>query len=822
MIELDGQFGKVSLTKREKDILRLLTNGLTDSEIAEAVILTVGTVKWYNRQIYSKLGVRNRTEAITQAQRLGLLRSASPAAAPVPSSALVHNLPAQVTSFIGRHQELAELKTSLLATRLLTLTGPPGTGKTRLALEVASALLRRYQDGVYFVSLAPIRDVGLVAHAIAQVLNVKQSGSESSIAALKTALRDKRLLLVLDNFEHLLPAAPLVSDLLAAVPYLTILVTSREILRLYGEQEFAVPPLRVPDLKQRTSAEALQSCEAIELFIQRAHAAQPTFALGDDNAASVATICVHLDGLPLAIELAAARIKFYAPQMLLMRLSNRLEALGEGARDLPARQRTLRATLAWSYDLLTLEEQGLFARLGVFAGGFSAASAEAICADNLSLEVAAGLESLLNKSLLRQMPDVTGEPRFMMLETMREYALEKLVECDEIERIRERHTRYFLALAERTAQGGISARETEWLLWLEIEQDNLRAALQWSLVADDTGETSQRLASSMAHFWRRRGHFSEARACFADALRLTGAGIPTQARAHALTDVGSIAYLQCDYPAARMFYQEALDIDQHLDDQHGFAWTLAGLADVELALGAYASAEPNYLQAVEIMEQIGDVRGLAYVLCLMSWCPLRATGDYTRATAWLERGLVLYQQVGDKGGISLAYSGLGEIATRQGELEQAIHLLEQGLKLRQEIGDRWGISASLGGLAWVAQLQGDFERATALLNESLLIRKDIGDPGGIAWCLEKLAEIAHLKKDDGRAARIYGAAAVLRASVNSVIDPTDQPEHNRVIAQIRTRLGDEVYQAVWAEGQTMLLEQLMEYLSLSSPLSTDV
>ena len=815
MADVNQQVDKVSLTEREREILRLLITGQTDRDIAEETILTVGTVKWYNRQIYNKLGVRNRTEASTRAQQLGLLRSPAQPAALIPRSTPTHNLPAQITSFIGRSHELTVLKSSLLESRLVTLTGPPGAGKTRLALEVAATLLDYYRDGIYFVSLAPIQDAGLVAHMVAQALGIKESRADSVVTVLKAALHDKHLLLVLDNFEHLLTAAPLVSDLLAAAPHLTVLVTSRENLRLYGEQEFPVPPLQLPDLRQRSSAAALQSYEAVELFLRRAHAAQPDFVLNDDNAPSVAMICVHLDGLPLAIELAAAHIKFYAPSMLLLRLGHRLEALGEGARDLPARQRTLRATLAWSYDLLTAEEQHLFARLGVFVGGFGIDDAEVVCGNGLGVEIATGLESLLTKSLLGPMPGAFGEPRFTLLETLREYALEKLIEHDESERIYEQHARHFLALAERAAWDRNTPRESEWLTRFEAQQDNLRAALNWFYINDNDGQASLRFVTNLTSFWRTRGNPAEGRSRFAEALRLKGADTLTQARAEALRSAGAIAYLQCDYSAARGLYLEALDIDRAIGDQRGIANTLIGLADMETAIGAYDTAEPMFQQAIQIMQQIGDQGGVAGALCLLAWCPLRSRGDYPQAIAWLEKGLALYQQMGNKVGTALAYSGLGEIAVRQGEMEEATILLEQSLRLRQELGERWGIAASLGSLAWVAMHQDNFERAIALLSESLRIRKDIGDPGGMAWCLEKLAEIAYAQNDDGRAVRIFGAAAALRTSANSAIDPTDQPEHDRLIAGIRARLGGEIFEAVWAEGQGISLEALLEYLSLS-------
>jgi predicted ATPase/DNA-binding CsgD family transcriptional regulator len=818
MIEIDQPFGKVSLTERERDILRLLTNGLTDYEIAEAYFLTVGTVKWYNRQIYNKLGVRNRTEATTLAQRMNLLGSPSRPTTP-PHSKPIHNLPAPLTSFVGRNRELTELKDALLASRLVTLTGPPGTGKTRLALEVAAALLEHYRDGVYFVSLASIQDAHLVASTVAQVLGIKESGSGSILAVLKATLQDKQVLLVLDNFEQLVEAASVVSDLLAAAPLLTVLVTSREVLRLYGEREFPVPPLQLPDPKPTTSAEALRRFEAIVLFTQRAHAAQPTFALSDDNTASVAAICVQLDGLPLAIELAAARIKFYAPEALLLRLSSRLEALGEGARDLPGRQRTLRATLAWSYDLLTPEEQGLFVRLGVFAGGFSAADAEAICEDNLSENAGEILESLHNKSLLRQMQSVPGEPRFMMLETMREYALEKLNERGERTNLEEQHARYFMTKSAEAALAWSTPHEGEWLDWLETQHGNLRATLEWSFTHDGAAHTSFELIANLARFWELRGYFSEGYAWLSKALTHTDSTSYTKAHADAFYGIGLLILRQGDHATAQQLCSEALAICQTLGDKRAASFCLVRLSEVTSGMGDYESALALSHRGFSIACESGDPRAKANALSQIGFDSMRL-GNYVETQTALNEALVLFQAVDDRIGIALAQSGLGELAVRQGHFEMATAALQLGLHLREEIGDRWGIAAVLGTCAWAELRQKNLMRAAELLKESILIRKEIGEQGGMAWCLEKLAEIAFINQEAARAARTLGAAARIRERAGSTIDPSDREHYDDMIARLRKELGEAVWEAVWAEGQAMPLDRLMEYLSIFPSSST--
>lgn len=802
----------VPLTDREREILRLLAQGLRDREIAEETVLTVGTVKWYNRQIYSKLAVRNRTQATARAEQLGLLRRSSDAAQASPVLTAGHNLPAQVTSFVGRQTEITQLQMQLGESRLVTLTGPPGTGKTRLALEVASVVLPNYPDGVFWVPLAPVSDPRLVLHSIAQHIGgMTETSHASPLEMVQKRLRDKSLLLILDNFEHLLSAAPLVSDLLLAAPHLTILVTSREALHLYGEHEFPVNPLQLPARDHTLSPDDLQAYEAIDLFAQRARAVEPAFALDDRNAAAVAAICAHLDGLPLAIELAAARIRYYAPQNLLIRLVSRLETLADGPRDLPARQRTLRATLSWSYDLLDDGEKRLFVRLAVFSNGATRAAAQAVCSPDLNIDLLVGLESLLAKSLLQKKQPATGETRLVMLETMREYALEKLTESGDLDAMRARHTRYFKTLLAQAANEFYGPKEPDWLAILEAEHDNFRAALQWSLAADETAQMSLSLIAHLARFWELKGYFSEARSWLAEALRLPGADQPTRARADALYGVGENAYFQCDYVECQALFEQALTIYEDLDDQQNIAKALISIGEVATEIGDYKRAPVLFEQAYAIVSQLDDVSSNARALTQLGFGALR-TGQLSQARQWLEEGLALYRSADDTVGEALALSGLGEIAVRRDAFAQATDFLEQSLRLRQELGQKWGIAATLGSLAWVALRQGELARATQILRESLHIRLAIDDRGGIAWCLEKLAEIAQERRELGQAVRLYGAAAAIRAQINSVIDPADEAAYSQRIQQLQDTLPLDIYEAVWAESQTITLEQIQGIL----------
>jgi predicted ATPase/class 3 adenylate cyclase len=483
-----------------------------------------------------------------------------------------NNLPIQPTPLVGREKEVAEvcLRLSRPEVRLLTLTGAGGTGKTRLGLQVAAELTDEFEDGVFFVSLAAISDPELVVPDVAGTLGVKETGGQPLLKSLEYYLREKHILLVLDNFEQVLEAAPMVSELLSAAPNLKVLATSRISLGLYGEYEYSVPPLDLPDLERAPSVERLSQYEAVRLFVERAQAAKADFSVTNENAPAVAEICHRLDGLPLAIELAAARIKLLTPQAMLARLGNRLKLLTGGARDLPERQRTLRGTIRWSYELLEEGEKVLFARLAVFSGGGTLEAIEAICdaEGDLPVDVLDGVSSLVDKSLLRQEEEEGGEPRFVMLETIYEYAREKLENSGEAETIKRAHAEYFLALAEKAEPKLTTAEQGAWLERLETEHDNLRAALSWSLGRKDQ-ELALRLGGALWRFWFLRSHLSEGLQWLGEVLSLRGGF--TALRAKALNGAGDLVWSQGNYDRAKELYEESLALSRQLGDKRGIA-----------------------------------------------------------------------------------------------------------------------------------------------------------------------------------------------------------------------------------------------------------
>ncbi len=756
------------LTDRELEVLRLIDEGLSNRDIAQRLVVTLETVKWYNKQIYGKLGVHTRTQAVARAREAGLFDVRLETPAP-PAIAPRNNLPIQVTSFVGREREIAEISHLLGTTRLLTLTGPPGTGKTRLALEVAAQILGRFKDGVFLADLAPIDDPQLLLGKIAQTLGVRETTAQPLAETLKVYLRGKSLLLLLDNFEQIIAAAPLVGDLLSAWPGLKVLVTSREALHIYAEQEYQVPPLALPDVKRAEPLPTWLHYEAVQLFTQRAQAVKPDFAVTAANVAAVADICVRLDGLPLAIELAAARSKLLSPEMMRIRLENRLGTLVSGPRDLPARLRTLRGTLDWSYELLDEGEKSLLVRLTVFQGGRTLEAAEMVCGPGLSVAVLDGLESLLNKSLLRQREDAEGQPRFYMLETIREYAREKLEESGEADLLRSRHAEYFVELAERAEPQLRGADQGHWCARLRSEHDNLRNALAWTL-AGASAEWGMRLVGALRDFWYYEGHIVEGLQWTMRALEEAD-DLPAVLRAKALNTAGWLAFAQGNSKGGRVWNGQALSLYRELGDKVNIAWALV-------------------------------------FLCAHS---LSAPDEYKNGIALGTEGLALFRELGHRPGMAQALNNLGELARLDGDYQCAAEAYEECLAISRAIGDKQREAIMLGNLSYIAQHRGDYERAEALNKAALALLWELQSVYLIAFGLATLAGPVEAKGDLERAARLLGASAALFETLGIGPQPVDQPEIDQYIAALRLQLDEARFRAAWAEGRAMSLDKAVSY-----------
>jgi len=630
-----------------------------------------------------------------------------------------NNLPTQLTSFIGREDQVAEARQLLERTRLLTLTGPGGIGKTRLSLQIAAELVQRFPDGVYFVALSAVRDPELIPSVIAQAIGIPISGNRLPMDVLVEHLRDKKVLLVLDNLEQLLPAgAPVVSQLLQACAGLKALASSRAALHIYGEQEFALEPLRTPDLRSLPTTAALSQFESVKLFIERAVAAKHDFQITNENAPAVAGICERLDGLPLAIELAAARIKLFNPAALLTRLESSASVLGAGSRDLPGRQQTLNGAIGWSYELLDEPHRRLFARFSVFARGAGLDQAEPVCGpgSELGVDVLAGLDELAEQSLVRRMPDF-DEPRLLMLQVIREYAGERLNESGEADAIRDRHAAAYQALAEDAAPHLFGAEQKRWLDRLELDHDNFRAAFDWALSRGDV-QRALSLGAAFWRFWQMRGHLREGRARLDAVLAVPETHGRPDDRARALEAAGGIAYWQGDMDAAQVYYDECLEL-------------------------ARAS---------------GDLAAIANALYNDSFPSNVTTRDIPKARALLEEALPIYRQLNDEQGISQCLWALGQIYFQMKEIEPAKEVTDGAIVLFRRLGNQFGLGWALFTRAVLALQLQDTPLAETTSMEALKIFASADDVTGKVLVLDCIAEVARREGDGLRAARLAGAA----------------------------------------------------------------
>src|SRR5829696_5079534 len=721
-----------------------------------------------------------------------------------------NNLPVQPTPLVGREREIREVAERVRSeeVRLITLTGPGGTGKTRLGLQAAADLLEEFYDGVFFVALATITEPEFVASTIALALGVKESAEQSLMKSLKNYLRDKRLLLVLDNFEQVLEGAPLVGELLGACPKMKVLATSRIPLRLYGEQEYLVRPLSLPDPKVMPLLEVLTQYEAVRLFVQRARAVKTDFNVTNDNAPDVAEICARLDGLPLAIELAAARTRMLPPQKMLERLGNRLELLKGGPRDLPTRQQTLRGTIDWSYELLEEEEEKtLFGRLSVFSGGRTLEAIEEICDPEGELEALEVVESLLEKSLLRQEEGVEGEPRFVMLETVHEYAREKVQESGEEQEIKRAHAQYFLALAEEGESEVRGPEAARWLERLEAEHDNMREALSWSLGQEEV-ELGLRLAGALWRFWWMRSHYSEGRRWLENALAVEGRGSPS-ARALALAGIGEIASHQGDLDQAQEACQEGLELLAH-EASAAKIYLLLSLGKVARMREDYTWATQVNEESVALSRERRDAWGLASSL-LSSALVTQIQGDSEKATELYEESMNLFREWGDKQGLAFCSLNLGLVAITQGDLVRAAKLTEEAVALFRELGSRGDVSVNLNNLGWIAFLRNDLGKAVDLYKQSMALAWETGMYTVVLDDLVGFACLAGAQGDAVRAAQLCGAAEALHEATGYPRDPTSYAEMEPYLVSGRSQIHEVVWEKSWEEGRTMTLEEAVSY-----------
>ncbi len=722
------------------------------------------------------------------------------------------NLPPQRTVFVGREKEIAGGKELLLRpdVRLLTITGPGGIGKTRLALEMAGGLVEHFRGGIYFIPLAPLGDPGLIASAIVQTLGIREAGSQVPLEMLKKNLRDSLrapTLFLLDSFEHLIQAAAIVTELLAEDPNLRILVTSREALHLYGEHEFPVPPLAVPDLRAVPPVDELSQYPAVTLFAQRAVAAKPDFKLDRQNAPDVVEICARLDGLPLAIELAAARVKVLSLASMRTRLASRLQLLTGGARDLPRRQQTLRAAIDWSHELLSAAEQRLFRRLSVFVGGCTLEGVEAVCdaKADLDLNLLDGMSSIVDKSLVRQVEQADGESRFVMLETIREYALEKLQASMEEASTRRAHAAYCLVLAEEKS---VEAGGAEWLEGLALEHDNFRAALEW-LTATGDADWGLRLGTALFRFWEMREHLAEGRDRLAKLLKIPGAATHTKVRERALFAAGVFAGEQGDYASADSLMKESLDIARQLGDKQDAAVSLNALGVLARDRGDVAVAHSLLEESLVLWKELGDQKAVARSLSnLANVAKLR--GDYPRARSLYAECLTIFREGGDLPGVAWSLNYQGDVAREQGDFAAARKLYEHGLAIFRELGDRWGIAGTLADLGSLAREQGDCPTAHSLYRESLRIFRELEDKRGIARLLECFACLAEAQLQAGRSLRLAGAAAVLRKNIGVPRPPAEQAKLEAILDAARKALTGAEGTAAWSEGWAMPMEQAID------------
>jgi predicted ATPase/class 3 adenylate cyclase len=711
------------------------------------------------------------------------------------------NLPGQLTSFVGRERELDELCRLMRRPqiRLLTLLGPGGIGKTRLSIQVGRSLQDEYEDGTFFVALAPVSHPDAVIQTIAQTLKVEETGETALLDAVKAYLENRHLLLLLDNFEQVIDAAPLVNELLAAAPRVKAIVTSREELMIYGERVVLVSPLTLPETGAIIDMGAVRQSPAVMLFAERAASVQPEFALGEDNAWPIIDICQRLDGLPLAIELAAMRTRDLSVEKIASQLSNRMQVLNKGPRDFTARQRTMRGAIEWSYSLLPAEERGAFARFGVFVGPFTVEAADAIAG-------AEYLNRLKEKSLIHQTQEDEQTVTFLMLETLREYALEQLAASGDVENLRRAHADYYQRLTETAEPNLTGASQVEWFNRLETEHHNIEAALEW-FIHGGNFEGAGRMAAVLWRVWGAHSRLSVG-SQWAEQVLAHADALTTLVRAKVTHGAGRLQYLQYHLPRAAEYLKASLALYQQCGDQPGQAAATLSLGEIEFRQGEYLAAEGYFQSSLALYVAIDDQAGFARCLGQLGRLALRE-GNLPGAESLFQQSLELVRQYGSTESAAMVMNDLAEVLRAQGKYPQAAALYRESLALYRQLDFDAGVAVMLHNLGQVARQQGEYDDALRCFQEAFGLLQNLEEKQIIVECLAGVGGVFLKLGEAARAVRFLSAASALMAGTSVGLDYADQTEYEANLDAARRQLDAAAWATAWAEGQSMRLEQVL-------------